>query len=109
MFLAVKIDGKLAHPKLILADGPNARNALYHGMKAFLSAGDAAKAEIVTVSVEEALPLLFGLAITDVKTAKDLKAVDIKFANPADPNQTWTGRGRQPNWLKGKDPEKFRV
>ena len=23
-----------------------------------------------------------------------------KYANPDDPNQTWTGRGRQPNWVK---------
>ena len=23
-----------------------------------------------------------------------------KYANPEDPNQTWTGRGRQPNWVK---------
>ncbi|MBS0124664.1 H-NS family nucleoid-associated regulatory protein [Thetidibacter halocola] len=23
-----------------------------------------------------------------------------RFANPADPSQTWTGRGRQPNWVK---------
>jgi DNA-binding protein H-NS len=23
-----------------------------------------------------------------------------KYANPANPAQTWTGRGRQPNWVK---------
>ncbi|MFK7836666.1 MAG: H-NS family nucleoid-associated regulatory protein [Sulfitobacter sp.] len=23
-----------------------------------------------------------------------------KFANPADPKQTWTGKGRQPNWYR---------
>lgn len=23
-----------------------------------------------------------------------------KYANPADPGQTWTGRGRQPGWVK---------
>lgn len=23
-----------------------------------------------------------------------------KFANPADPSQTWTGKGRQPNWYR---------
>ncbi len=23
-----------------------------------------------------------------------------KYANPADSSQTWTGRGRQPNWVK---------
>lgn len=33
-----------------------------------------------------------------------------KFANPADASQTWTGKGRQPNWYraeieKGTSPE----
>lgn len=23
-----------------------------------------------------------------------------KFANPSDPTQTWTGKGRQPNWYR---------
>ena len=35
-----------------------------------------------------------------------------KYANPDDPTQTWTGKGRQPNWYrdavaKGIDPEKL--
>jgi DNA-binding protein H-NS len=25
-----------------------------------------------------------------------------KYANPDDPSQTWTGRGRGPNWLVAK-------
>ena len=25
--------------------------------------------------------------------------VAIKYRNPKDPSQTWTGRGRKPNWL----------
>lgn len=33
-----------------------------------------------------------------------------KYANPADPTQTWTGRGRKPKWFlahirAGRDPE----
>ena len=24
---------------------------------------------------------------------------EIKYRNPKDPSQTWTGRGRKPNWL----------
>ncbi|MGB3243622.1 MAG: H-NS histone family protein [Sulfitobacter sp.] len=37
-----------------------------------------------------------------------------KFANPADPSQTWTGKGRQPNWYraevaKGTAPESMAV
>ena len=30
------------------------------------------------------------------------KMVAPKYANPDDPSQTWTGRGRGPNWLVAK-------
>ena len=33
-------------------------------------------------------------------TAKSGTKGVAKYANPADPSQTWTGRGRQPNWVK---------
>ena len=35
----------------------------------------------------------------------------IKFRNPKDPSQTWTGRGRKPNWIvaAGGDIGRFRV
>ncbi|OAN82215.1 transcriptional regulator [Jannaschia sp. EhC01] len=37
-----------------------------------------------------------------------------KYANPADTSQTWTGRGRQPNWIKsalaaGKSLDEFAI
>lgn len=34
-----------------------------------------------------------------------------KFRNPKDPTQTWTGRGRKPNWMveAGGDAERFRI
>ena len=37
-----------------------------------------------------------------------------KYANPADKSQTWTGKGRQPNWYReaveaGKSPESMAV
>jgi DNA-binding protein H-NS len=37
-----------------------------------------------------------------------------KYANPADRSQTWTGRGRKPNWIvaglkKGADVEDFAI
>ncbi|WP_395793953.1 H-NS family nucleoid-associated regulatory protein [Aquimonas sp.] len=35
------------------------------------------------------------------KGAKGSKgSVSAKYANPADPSQTWTGRGKRPNWFK---------
>jgi len=43
---------------------------------------------------------------------KSKKAPAVKYRNPANPSQTWTGRGRKPKWLvealqKGADIEKF--
>ncbi len=37
-----------------------------------------------------------------------------KYANPADKSQTWTGKGRQPQWFKaavegGKKPESMEI
>jgi DNA-binding protein H-NS len=32
------------------------------------------------------------------KTTKGPKGV-VKFRNPANPEQTWTGKGRKPNWI----------
>src|SRR5215467_9539418 len=34
--------------------------------------------------------------------------VTAKYRNPKDPNQTWTGRGRRPNWMveAGGDPRR---
>ena len=41
-------------------------------------------------------------------------SVDVKYRNPKDPSQTWSGRGRKPNWLgeavsSGKKIESFLV
>ncbi|MFO1421641.1 MAG: H-NS histone family protein [Candidatus Competibacteraceae bacterium] len=39
------------------------------------------------------------------------KSVGIpKYRNPENPEQTWTGRGKKPGWLKlAADPEDFRI
>ncbi len=54
-------------------------------------------------------------AKTPKKKAKKLGAKSKpQFANPDDASQTWTGKGRQPNWYraaveKGIAPEKMRI
>jgi DNA-binding protein H-NS len=65
--------------------------------------------------------ILRGLAATKGKTTAEMvggkpRAAEttIKYRNPADPSQTWTGRGRKPNWLgqaekKGQKLESFAV
>ena len=35
-----------------------------------------------------------------LKASKGVSKGVPKYANPADPSQTWTGKGRQPNWVK---------
>jgi DNA-binding protein H-NS len=42
----------------------------------------------------------FGFSLDEVydANAKGSKGAP-KFANPADASQTWTGRGRKPNWV----------
>ncbi|MCT4557074.1 MAG: H-NS histone family protein [Pelagimonas sp.] len=42
----------------------------------------------------------FGFSLDEVMDAagKGSKGAP-KYANPADPTQTWTGRGRKPNWV----------
>lgn len=40
----------------------------------------------------------FGFSLEEVVTSKGSKGV-AKYANPADPSQTWTGKGRKPKWV----------
>ncbi|MCL1628820.1 MULTISPECIES: H-NS histone family protein [Roseinatronobacter] len=37
--------------------------------------------------------------IMQVGATKPRAKVAPKYANPADPSQTWTGRGRKPHWV----------
>lgn len=39
------------------------------------------------------------------------KAVPVKYRDPGNPDNTWTGRGRQPRWItqSGKSADSFRL
>lgn len=59
----------------------------------------------------------FGFSLDEVsagaKKSKGAKAAP-KYANPADKSQTWTGKGRQPNWYreltaKGVSPDELAI
>lgn len=49
------------------------------------------------------------------KKRKAAKGIGVaKYRNPSNPSQTWTGKGRQPNWFKaavdaGTDPAKLEI
>jgi DNA-binding protein H-NS len=46
----------------------------------------------------------FGLSVEDVigaqKSSSRAPKSAVKFRNPANPSETWSGRGRQPGWYK---------
>jgi DNA-binding protein H-NS len=57
---------------------------------------------------------LHGVTVEDLaaggraKPAKAKGSVPAQFKNP-ETGETWTGRGRAPRWLDGKDKEEFRI
>lgn len=54
------------------------------------------------VSIEDVAKALKSESGQKKLTAKKMarKKVEPKYRNPADPTQTWTGRGRAPAWIK---------
>jgi DNA-binding protein H-NS len=68
------------------------------------------EAEDLAAELNTTVADLFGIE-GGKRTGKKLPA---KYMNPANPKQTWSGRGKRPNWLnaeleKGKDLEDFRI
>ena len=64
---------------------------------------------------EKARALGFTLAELTGSTAPRKRAPAVaKYANPADKNETWSGRGRKPRWFEaalasGKSPEDLAI
>lgn len=66
-----------------------------------------AKAQIAAIMKQ------YGLSIDDLKEAKAKpvktpSAVAVKYRDDAT-GETWTGRGRTPRWLEGKDKNQFLI
>ena len=86
---------------------PSPIMAIYFATKAFVLFFTEALAAELNMSVAE----VFGLQKATKQQGKKLPP---KYINPANPSQTWSGRGKRPNWLvdelnKGKQLEDFRV
>lgn len=52
--------------------------------------------------------------ILGIESARNATAEEPKFRNPDNPEQTWTGRGKRPNWVnealaQGKSLEELRT
>jgi len=53
----------------------------------------------------------YGITVNDLQSSKKgagKKSGTVQFRN-VETGDTWSGRGRMPNWLSGKDKEQFRV
>ncbi|WP_420875302.1 H-NS family nucleoid-associated regulatory protein [Phaeovulum veldkampii] len=49
---------------------------------------------------EAARKMGYNLAeLTAIFSGKKRKPAAAKYANPANPSETWTGRGRKPRWM----------
>jgi DNA-binding protein H-NS len=56
----------------------------------------------------------FGFSLDEILGKPKSAKGDARFRNPADPRKTWSGRGRQPGWIKsalaeGKSLDDFRI
>ncbi|SMC63335.1 H-NS family nucleoid-associated regulatory protein [Primorskyibacter flagellatus] len=58
------------------------------------------RAEALKAAEDAAKEFGFSLSELNSSTASSKKTKGApKFVNPEDPSQTWTGRGRKPNWV----------
>lgn len=78
--------------------------------RAIASFEDRKKKEALLAIEEKARELGFTIAeLTGSKVTRTRAPAMAKFANPADPSDTWSGRGRKPKWFSdalsaGKTP-----
>lgn len=79
---------------------------------------DRKKKEALAELEEKAREMGFSLAelmaIQAAKAPRKRTPTVAKYANPADPSDTWSGRGRKPNWFihalaAGRTPEEMAV
>ena len=80
------------------------------------SLAEAARKDEINGAIQKIKELmqLHGVTLDDLSSARTTKppkargTVAAQFKNP-ETGETWTGRGRAPRWLDGKDKEQFRI
>lgn len=83
--------------------------------KAIATFEDRAKKSAIAELEDKARELGFSLAeLTGIAPARKRPASAAKYANPANPSDTWSGRGRKPRWytealVAGRTPEELAV
>lgn len=59
-----------------------------------------AREDIQKIAESVGLPLRDLIGTQSSSSQKPVKAVPAKYQNPKDSSQKWSGRGRQPTWVK---------
>lgn len=83
--------------------------------RAISSFEDRRKKEALAELEEKARSMGFSLAeLTGATISRKRAPASVKYANPANPDETWSGRGRKPRWFadalaSGKSPEDLTV
>ena len=83
--------------------------------KAISGFEDRRKKEALAELEEKARALGFSLAeLTGVAPVRKRSPATAKYANPSNPNGTWSGRGRKPRWFEaalnaGRKPEDMAI
>ena len=84
--------------------------------KAIASFEDRKRKEAIAELEDKARTLGYSLAeLTGVAAPVRKRSLAVpKYANPADPSDTWSGRGRKPRWFEaalkaGKSPEDLAI
>ncbi len=80
------------------------------------SLAEAARQNEIAGAMQQIKSLMgqYGITVADLtssrkpRTVSSKGAVAAQFRNP-ETGDTWTGRGRAPRWLDGKDKEQFRI
>ena len=80
------------------------------------SLAEAARKDEINDAIKKIKDLmqLHGVTVGDLSSARVAKATKAKGSFAAqfknhETGETWTGRGRAPRWLAGKDKEQFRI
>ena len=83
--------------------------------KAIAGFEDRKKKEALAELEEKARTLGFSLAeLTGIAVTRKRAPATVKYANPANPSDTWSGRGRKPRWFdaalkSGKKPDDMAI
>ncbi len=111
---------ELAHYKAAIQTEEAARDKAEAEAKRFLKGSTARLQDMVSrLNAGSEQPALAGNGNGQHKAKQEIRPAvkakrrtgkaPIRYRNPADPTQVWSGHGKQPRWMGGQPKEQFRI